>query len=118
MHAGLILDKEVTPKIGIGGGLRESIRATPPGMRIIDRPAQKRPSQAVFCFPKRSGLMPKVPYAGVDHRHTTFISRSHHFVVAHAAARLDDARGAGINHHIEPITKREESVTRDHGVRQ
>ena len=57
--------------------------------------------------------MPKVPHAGIDHGYAKLIGGARHFVVAHAAARLDDAGGARIDHHIEPITKREEGVAGD-----
>ena len=38
------------------------------------------------------------------------VGGAHHFVVAHAAAGLDDAGGARINHHVQAIAKRKKRV--------
>ena len=43
---------------------------------------------------------------------TALIGSAYHFRVAHRTTGLDDAARAGVHHHIQAITKREEGVAR------
>ncbi len=54
--------------------------------------------------------VPEVPHSGEHHRHAPLVSCRDDFLIAHAAARLDHAGGAGVDDHIEAITEREERV--------
>src|SRR5687768_11886166 len=57
--------------------------------------------------------MPEVPYPGEHHRDAALVRCGDHLIVAHAAAGLDDAGGAGLDHHVEPVAEREEGVGGD-----
>jgi hypothetical protein len=54
--------------------------------------------------------VPEVPHPREHHRHATLVGGGDDLFVAHAAARLDHASGAGIDNDIEAITEREERV--------
>src|SRR5438874_13691640 len=60
-----------------------------------------------------AGSVPEVANAGQHHRDAALVGGGDDFVVAHAAAGLDHAGGAGIADDVEPIAKREEGVARD-----
>lgn len=59
----------------------------------------------------RSGLVTEVTFTGKDHGDAAFIGRRDHFGVTDGAARLNHASGAGVNHHIQAVTEREERIT-------
>ena len=54
--------------------------------------------------------MPEVPYTCEHHHHAPLIRRINHFLITHRAARLNDAGGACINHHIQAIAEGEKCV--------
>ena len=54
--------------------------------------------------------MAEVAHAGEHHGDASLVGSVNHFLVAHGAAGLDHAGGAGIHHHIEAVTEREECV--------
>src|SRR5688500_3222112 len=58
--------------------------------------------------------MPEVAYAGKQHGDAARVGGGDDLVVAHAAAGLDDGRGAGIGERVEAVAKREEGVGGDH----
>ena len=45
-------------------------------------------------------------HAGEYHRHAVLVSRTDHFLVPDAAARLNHGDGARVDHDVEPVTKR------------
>ncbi len=51
--------------------------------------------------------------AGEHHRDAALVGGGDHFVVAHAAARLDHGDGAVVGDDVEAVAKREERVGRD-----
>ena len=54
--------------------------------------------------------MTEVPHAGRHHHHATLVGGGNDFTIAHATARLDNATGAHIDHHIEAIAEGKEGV--------
>ncbi|MEY5022273.1 MAG: hypothetical protein RIS72_848 [Pseudomonadota bacterium] len=62
--------------------------------------------------------MAEVAYTRKDHGHTALVGCSNDFWVTHRAARLNDAIGACVYHHIQAITEREEGVAGHHGILQ
>ena len=55
-----------------------------------------------------------MPDARQHHHDLTLIGRCNDFFITHTAAWLNNAGRAGINNHIQPITKREKGIAR-HG---
>ena len=47
------------------------------------------------------------------HRDAALVGGGDHLVVAHRAAGLDHAGGAGVDHHVEAVAEREEGIARD-----
>ena len=70
----------------------------------------------LFAF-KASGLMAEVAEARVHHHQAELVGRGDDFLVAHAAAGLDDGLGAGLGDHIHAVAEREEGVGRDERAR-
>src|SRR4029079_15976379 len=62
--------------------------------------------------PTTSSFMsvPEMPCAGEYHCDAAFVGCADDFVVAQAAAGLDDGRRTRVDHHVEAIAKREEGV--------
>ena len=58
--------------------------------------------------------MPEMPHAGEHHGDAALVGCPDDFVVAHAAAGLDDGARARVDHHIEPVAERKEGVRGDH----
>ena len=58
-------------------------------------------------------LVTEMTYAGEHHREAALVGGGDHLVVAHAAARLDHRRGAGVGDDVEAVAEREERVGRD-----
>lgn len=56
--------------------------------------------------------MPEVAHSAEDHHDTTLVRSVDDLLVTHRAPRLNDALGTCIDHHIQPIAEREESVAR------
>ena len=79
---------------------------TPPRavMNLLETPTQRSVTE--------------VAHPGKHHRHATLVGSSNHLIVAHRAARLDDAGGTGIDHHVQTIAKRKERIACDHGASQ
>src|SRR5947199_10777374 len=76
------------------------------------RNARKRPAASASFMDAdgkgRARSMAEVAHSGQHHRDAALVRGGDDFIVAHAAAGLDDAGGAGVADHIEPIAKREE----------
>lgn len=60
--------------------------------------------------------MPKVPRPRNHHRHSALIRGGYHFVVAYAAAGLNDRCGAGVGDHVQAIAEGKERIGSDCGV--
>ena len=60
--------------------------------------------------------MTEVAGAGEHHGDPALVGRVDHFLVAHRAARLDDAGGAGVADHVQAVAEREERVAGDGGA--
>src|SRR5690606_20415092 len=58
-------------------------------------------------------LVTEMASAGVDHGQAAFVGGRDDFVVAYAAARLDDAGGAGVGHDVQAVAKWKERVGGD-----
>ena len=52
----------------------------------------------------------EMPHAAEHHGHAALVGGGDHLGVAHRAAGLDDAGGAVVDHHVQPIAEREERV--------
>src|SRR5450432_106164 len=52
--------------------------------------------------------MPEVAHASEDHGDAALVCRDYDLVVAHRSAWLDHARGADVDHDVEPVAKRKE----------
>src|SRR4051812_44215995 len=65
-------------------------------------------------FAPRVQSVPEVAYAGENHGHAALVRGGYDFVVAHAAARLYDRTRTSVDHYVESVPEREESVGRDH----
>ena len=57
--------------------------------------------------------MPEMPYASEHHGDAMLVCGGDDFVIADAAARLDDGARAGVDDDVEPVAKREEGVGGD-----
>lgn len=62
----------------------------------------------LYKYSQRS--VTEVPHTREHHGHTAFIGSSNYFGIAHRAARLNDAIGASVYHHIQAIAEREERI--------
>lgn len=86
-------------------------------LRVYCQPtAGKCPSQ--IKIQQTPCSMPEMPHAGINHRHAALVGRINHFLIPDAAARLDDAGGTGVHHHIQPVAKRKERVAGHGRARQ
>ena len=57
-----------------------------------------------------SDLVPEVTHASQHHHNAALVRGGDHLIIAHAAARLDDAGRTRINHNIQAIAKRKEGI--------
>src|SRR6185369_8187809 len=66
------------------------------------------PTTSIFMGWCPESLVPEMPHAGEHHRDAVGVRGGDHFVVAHAAARLDHGARARIGDDVEPVAEGKE----------
>src|SRR6185295_10061401 len=82
---------------------RQAIACSRPPLPITNK---STPMSRVRLKPS----VPEMAYASEYHGDTILVCGGDDLVVAHAATRLNHRTRAGVDHHIQPIAKGEESI--------